>query len=89
MAEITSENNFIRVFRLPELFPPDFYCFGGGKEVGFWLVDWFNPVPDAMIENFNTEKHREMIREFIKGKIYYDPNYKFLAITDYGEAFLI
>ena len=87
MEEITSENNFIRIFRLPELLPPGFYCFGGGKKVVFWIVDWFSLDPDLLIKT--EERRRDTIREFIKGKVYYDPNSKFLAITDYGEAFLI
>jgi len=87
MAEITSENDLIRIFRLPELFPAGFYCFGEGQDVAFRLVDGFRLDSSLLIKT--KGKQKDIIREFIKGKIYYDPNYKFLAITDYGEAFLI
>jgi len=41
--KIDGWNNFCRVFELPEKFPND-YCFGGGHQVNFQMVDWFNPV---------------------------------------------
>ena len=87
MEKITSENNFIRIFRLPEVLPSDF-CFDGGQAVTFWLVDWFSLDTDTLSKT-SIEMIEEVIRKFVKGKIYYHPNFKFLAITDYGEAFLI
>lgn len=36
-------NNFCRVFELPEEYPKG-YCFQGGRDVVFKMVDWFNPV---------------------------------------------
>jgi len=86
MVEITSENNFVRIFRLPETLPSD-YCFNGGHAVTFLLVDWFSLDPGLLIKT--EEGRRNTIREFIKWKAYYNPNSKFLAITDYEEAFLI
>ena len=43
MKEITGKNNFCRVFELPNEYPKGF-CFGGGHQVLFLIVDWFNPV---------------------------------------------
>lgn len=86
--KITNTNNFMRIFKLPTEYPEDF-CFGGGIPVTFQMVDWFSPVPDNMIENFNIEKHRKMIRKFVKEKIYFTTGYKYLAIADYGDTFLI
>lgn len=93
---ITERNNFIRIFRIPNEFPSDF-CFGGGHPVNFQLLDWFNPIPqeDLGSDKIKTlteeemQKHREAIREFIKVKNYYDPEFKFLALSDYSDVFLI
>ena len=91
---VNKDNNFIRIFRLPQSMPSDF-CFGGGHKVEFQLVDWFNPVCDpeeplpAMLEGHNLEELRGAIKAFIKPKIYFNPAFTFLAITDYGDSFLI
>jgi len=87
--KITYEENFIRIFRLPKEYPSDF-CFGGGHPVAMQLVDWFNPIgPNEIPEDIDLEEIRKKIREFVKGKVYYWPRYKYLAITDYEDAFLI
>ena len=44
MHKINSNNNFCRVFLLPDNYPHD-YCFGRGHPVTFIMVDWFNPIP--------------------------------------------
>jgi len=36
-------NNFCRVFEIPAKFSSEF-CFGGGIDTVFKMVDWFNPV---------------------------------------------
>ena len=86
--EINGTNNFMRIFQLPDSYPRD-YCFGGGIPVTFNMVDWFNPVSPEMMEAFDLEKHRKLIKEFIRGKTYYKLGVKYIAITDYGDAFLI
>ena len=86
--EITERNNFMRIFRIPHEFPSDF-CFGGGHPVEFQLVDWFQPVPSEMVEDFDAEKHRGFIRDFIETKAYIKSNYQYLALADYGDVFLI
>lgn len=42
--QVDGWNNFCRVFELPECFPEEF-CFNGGIQVNFKMIDWFNPVP--------------------------------------------
>ena len=94
--KITQQNNFMRIFRIPNQFPCD-YCFGGGHAVNFEIVDWFNPIPQEGLWSGKTktlsekelEEYRGAIREFIKIKNYYDPEVKFLALSDYGDVFLI
>ncbi len=93
---ITQENNFIRIFRMPQQFRSDF-CFGGGHPVNFQMVDWFNPIPQEELwsgkpkelTDKELEEYREAIREFIKVKNYYDPKFQFLALSAYGDVFLI
>lgn len=94
--QITERNNFIRIFRIPNQFPSDF-CFGGDHPVNFQLVDWFNPIPqeDLWSDKMKTlteeelEEYRKVIREFIKFRNYYDSEFKFLALSGYGDVFLI
>jgi len=94
--EITEKNNFMRIFRVPNDFPSDF-CFGGGHPVNFQMVDWFNPIPleefwDNPIKSLGekeAEEYRGAIREFIKIKNYYNGDFKFLALSNYGDAFFI
>ena len=93
--EITEKNNFMRIFRVPNDFPSGF-CFGGGHPVNFQIVDWFNPIPQEELwdNSINlgekeTEEFRKDIRDFIKIKNYYSEDFKFLALSNYGDAFFI
>ncbi|MFA5394386.1 MAG: hypothetical protein WC346_00020 [Methanogenium sp.] len=94
---VTYDTNFIRIFRLPTEYPKGF-CFGGGYPVQMQLVDWFNPLPplafDSKPRTLKIEHREEIVdklREFIREKPYFKdyPDHKFLAITDYGEAFIV
>lgn len=92
---ITEATNFLRVFRLPAKFPSG-YCFGGGHEVRFQLVDWFNafsPMDEFPKEFENGDagylEHIEELRQFIAGKKYVQAGFVYLAVTDYGDSFLI
>lgn len=113
--KITSRNNFIRIFKIPAVFPRGF-CFGGGKLVQFEMIDWFNPYPAIPIYTTEEavgsdlsraflpltdypngeleltqdlrEKLNTMLTEFIRKKNYNDGS-DLLAITDYGDAFII
>lgn len=117
---INSNNNLIRIFVLPEKYPSA-YCFGGGHEVIFTMVDWFNPYPtmslppipgtedteDDISIKFKKlkplyacpngeieltmelrETLNELLTHFIKQKKY-SKNKNLLAITSYGDSFLI
>ena len=41
--KITSDNNFLRVFKLPTKFSSE-YCFGGGIPHEFVMVNWLNVI---------------------------------------------
>lgn len=97
--KITEATNFIRIFRLPKEFPSG-YCFDGGHPACFQLVDWFNPFDStkfwevAALEFEENDaayiEHINGIKEFIAEKEYAKTNNDvFLAITDYGDAFLV
>jgi hypothetical protein len=95
---VTEATNFIRILLVPSELPEDF-CFSGGHPTVFTVVDWFNPfIPcdcwdTKGIEFDDTDaeyqKHIEELREFVKGKRYFDPTQTFMALTDYGDAFII
>lgn len=94
----TYANNFIRIFQLPNEFPSDF-CFQGGHPVLIILVDWFNPFDpqdfwgDKIKEFDSTEEwylsHLKELKDYIKKKTYFNPEYTYMALTDYGDAFVI
>lgn len=96
--KITYITNFLRLFRLPKVFPSD-YCFGGGHPTTFVLVDWFNPFPEQDFWGDKTKefdksdakylKHIEELKDFIKEKKYFNPKYTYLVLTDYGDVFLV
>ncbi|MDD5053470.1 MAG: hypothetical protein PHO27_12115 [Sulfuricurvum sp.] len=98
MCIVTEATNFMRVFRLPLQYPEGF-CFNGGYPVEIQLVDWFNPFNPEDFWGEKTkeltptgmEAHRNLLRDFIKAKGYVKQftGYTFLAIADYGDAFLI
>lgn len=96
MIQVTERNNLMRIFRIPKEFPSGF-CFGGGHPVNFQIVDRFNPIPQEELWSGKTktlngkelEEYRGAIREFIKVKNYYNPEFKFLALSNYGDVFLI
>ena len=94
--KVTYDRNFIRIIKLPERYPED-YCFGGGHDFIVRIIDWFNPHDQLKLANegnfiLEGEKlfeHREEIREFIKEKSWYLPEHDYLALTSYGDIFLI
>ena len=88
--QITHDQNFCRVFRLPLRYPTG-YCFAGGHPCNFQLVDWFNPIPIADIGRgkFRTwDEYRKELIEFLRVKVYADWGRQFLVITDFGESFV-
>lgn len=96
--KITYATNFMRIFWLPNEFPSGF-CFGGGFPVAIRIVDWFNPFDQQDFWGDKTKefdaadeeylKHIEGLKIFIKEKRYFDSHYTYMALTDYGDAFII
>lgn len=93
---ITANTNFIRIFRMPKKYPEGF-CFAGGNPITFLLIDWFNPWrteyfwenDKKVISGSEIDESQNLIRKYIKEKIYYKEEFQYLAITDYGDAFII
>jgi hypothetical protein len=91
--QVLSDQNFVRIFVLPPGFSGDF-CFQGPIPTTFGMVDWFYPHDQfshfpIVLEGEDLDAHRKSMREFIKLKPYYNPKYKYIAITEYGDAFMI
>jgi len=87
---ITEQNNFCRVFELPDKYPRGF-CFGGGKPVIFQMVDWFQPIPVEDILNHEVEEwsiYVPLLQEGLKVKNYIKPGKQYLLITNFGESFI-
>ena len=92
MIKINNNNNFCRIFELPSKYPGD-YCFGGGHDVVFKLVDWFNPIDPMDTPEFGGtpkqwEYYKEKLVPFLKSKKYVKPDRHYLLITSFGESFL-
>ncbi len=91
--KITEATNFLRLFILPSNYPGG-YCFDGPKPVVFRMVDWFNPFGGGSVvsKELTLEELKEKqneTREFISSKKYFDTSNVYLAVTDYGDAFII
>ena len=88
---ITHQNNFCRVFELPDEYPKGF-LFGGGRPVAFMMVDWFQPIPVEDIYNNEIKKWEEYVprlRGFLEGKVYRKPGKQYVLLTDFGEAMFL
>jgi len=84
---INQNNNFCRIFRMPDVFPSGF-CFGGGLPVTFTMVDWFEPVPLQSREaEMREEDIKYMLIAFLQPKQYVQPGYTFLVLCDFGLTF--
>lgn len=86
----TQDNNFCRVFELPEHFPRDF-CFGGGHPVQMQMVDWFNPWPDRFDSPMIYDTWEEVVallRPWLMKKRYVKPGRRYVLITDFGESMM-
>lgn len=70
---VDAPRTFVRVYRLPEKLT-DGFCFGGGREIAFLNVDWFDM---ALIGNARAE-----LEAFVRGKPYYDRAARFLVLAD-------
>jgi len=76
-------DNLIRIFLLPTTVSAEF-CSPVAPTVEFILVDWFRPSPGV-----NDPWDIEVIRDFVRKKIYYRPTRNYLAMCRTGECFLI
>lgn len=88
----TQNNNFARVFELPEQYPQVF-CFSGGPMVPMRMVDWFNPWPtDNYTEDGELpqtwDEVKQMLRPFLMAKNYIIPGRRYILITDFGESMM-
>jgi len=92
--KITQDNNFCRVFELPERYPNGF-CFDGGKPVEMLMVDWFYPMPSDVALSVTGKKmptwdeHKKHLKEFVSKKNYIKKGKAYLIITEFGESMII
>ena len=68
------------VFQLPETLPNG-YCFGGGREAVFLLVDWFNAPP--------IEMPRSEVIAHLKAKQYLRAGFRYMVVSNDGDAFIL
>jgi hypothetical protein len=88
MTKVTTDNNFCRVFQLPQKYPEGF-CFDGGKPVTMKMVDWFQPIPVTDIINNDVkpwEVYVPQLRKFLGQKRYVLKDCKYLLLTDFDES---
>jgi len=84
----TQDNNFCRVYELPDRYPEG-YCFNGGLPVVMKMVDWFNPWPPSTIGGGSWEDDVvPMLKEFLRDKNYVKPGKKYLLVTDFDKSFV-
>ena len=91
--QVTNNNNFCRVFRIPNEYPTGF-CFGGAKPVIFHMEEWFNPVSNiadtlGVLNTNEIETLHETLKDFIMTKPYYNKDNKYLIICDFGLSLII
>jgi hypothetical protein len=86
----TADNNFCRVFELPEQYPPGF-CFGGGTQVQMLMVDWFIPWPHNPKGQEPLETWVEVVDyllPWLAKKSYVKPGRRYILVTDFGESLM-
>jgi len=83
--KVQTEDNFCRVFELPEKYPSD-YCFQGGHPVTIKMIDWFNPVQPGNEWSVETG---ESLCDFVLRKGYIKPGRKYLILTDFNIALVV
>jgi hypothetical protein len=81
---MTNEENFCRVFALPEEYPSGF-CFGGGRPVTMMMVDWFQPLDPENLEE-PWEVVRANLLKFLAQKQYIQKGREYLVLTDFHES---
>lgn len=86
MEKVNKNCNFCRVFELPQSYSSE-YCFGGGIDTNFKMVDWFNPLSTSY-EDLTWKENKKRIIDFIKEKNYIKNNRSYLIITNFGKAII-
>jgi hypothetical protein len=88
--KVNNMTDFCRVFEVPEQFPNGF-CFGGGFDITFKMVDWFSPLGGGLDSKGKEIELEELERElfsFLKNKLYVKPNRTYLVLYDFGASSL-
>lgn len=70
---------FVRIYELPDKLT-DGYCFGGGNEIRFKNVDWFET---------SLSEGRNGLTQFVQGKNYYSPSKRYLVLGDHPDLVYI
>jgi hypothetical protein len=84
MFSVNYENNFCRVFQIPTHYPSEF-CFGGGINVPFKMIDWFRPVELERYENgISLEELEQTIIPWVKEKSCVMPGHRYIIIFNFG-----
>lgn len=87
-VEITHDNNFCRVFEMPETFPSG-SLFGGGKHVGMKMVDWFYPINSDEISQGDVRSWEDYTKElipFLQKKSYVKPGRQYVLVTRFNKS---
>ncbi|MGE0157108.1 MAG: hypothetical protein AB7T17_08785 [Geobacter sp.] len=84
------EQNFCRIFELPQQYPEGF-LFNGGKPVTMLMIDWFNPWPH-LLEPYKCpqtwDEVKALLLPWLLEKAYVQRGRKYLMITDFGESWI-
>ena len=96
--DVTSTNNFCRVFRMPDQFSEQF-CFDGPIPHTFFMVDWFNPIPvdppgdtegkwpKVYPFTMSLQKIRDHLVPWLLKKPYVKDGGTYLVLCDFGACF--
>ena len=61
-------NNFCRIFEMPAKFSNE-YCFGGGIDTNFKMVDWFYPIGGLDAPAISKEAWKVRVGDYESKKI--------------------
>lgn len=94
MVSVNPINNYLRVFKLPRKFSEQLSSKNGSSATQFDFIDGFQPLDDwdyAMDGAYLVDENefQQRISKKIKNSEYYDPNRKYLILTDFEISFVI
>ena len=85
--KITTEENFCRVFEIPnEKQYSGNHLFQGAEVVPMKMVDWFNPVIASSMNDFDPEKLKQDLKKFLNSKSYIKTGMNYLIIFYWGDS---